>query len=99
MIEFLTENWKLITILGAILIELILVLIFKKRPTVVDSSFYSNLCIWIEEAENKYGGSSGVNKMAYVLTRAKEEFGDYFNEARVREVVEWILTLPKKKEK
>lgn len=99
MIEFLTNNWKFVATIGLIFIELILFLVFKKRPTILDTSFFADLCRFVEEAEKKYGADSGVNKMKYVLLCAKEEFGEYYNEQRIREVVEWILTLPEKKEK
>lgn len=97
MIEFLTENWKLIAILGAILVELVLLLIFKKKPQVLDNSLIFDLCTWIAEAENLY--SVGSDKLHYVLTKAKVRLGDLFDEKSVTKIIEWLLTLPEKKEK
>ena len=97
MIEFLTENWKLIAILGAILVELILLLIFKKRPEIIDHSFYIKASEWILEAEKSF--DKGADKLKYVLQCAKQYLGSNYSEAAVKEIVEWILTIPQKKEK
>lgn len=97
MIEFLTENWKLIAILGAILVELVIILVFKKKSKIVAPGLILNLCTWIEEAEKIY--SVGSDKMNYVLAKAKIYLGELFDEKTVSTMVEWILSLPEKKEK
>ena len=97
MIEFLTENWKLIAVLAAILIELIFLLVFKKKPQVLDNSLIFDLCTWIGEAESLY--KEGSDKLTYVLSRAKVRLGELFDEKSITKIVEWLLTLPEKKEK
>lgn len=99
MIEFLTENWKLIAILGAILVELVLLLVFKKRPqnNIIDNGFLMEVCKWIEEAECAY--ETGPEKLAFVLSKARMYLGSRYDEEVVSDIVEWVLTLPEKKEK
>lgn len=97
MIDWLTDNWKLIVIVGAILIDLILVLIFKKRPQVIDNSFITHLCGWIQEAESKF--KIGADKKRYVLDAAAKYLGDKYSEKEVGLMIEYILTIPEKKEK
>ena len=97
MLNFLTENWKLIAIIGSIVIELILILVFKKRPEVIDNSFLVRLCEWIAIAEKKF--ILGSDKLAYVLEEARKYLGDRYTEKDVKTMVEYILTLPEKKEK
>lgn len=95
MLNFLTENWKLIAIIGAILVELVIILVFKKRPEVIDNSFLIRLCLWIEEAEKKF--VAGTDKLDYVLSAAKNYLGEKFSEKDVRNMIEYVLTLPEKK--
>lgn len=96
MIEFLTNNWKVIAILAAIVIEIIVVLFFKKRPTIVDTSLVSKVAQWIQEAEQLY--SVGSDKLNYVLMKARVHLGELFDENSITKLVEWLLTLPQKKE-
>lgn len=97
MIDWLTNNWKLFVIIAAILIDLILVLVFKKRPQVVDNSFITHLCSWILEAEKKY--RNGADKKKYVLECASQYLGEKFSEKEVSLMIEYLLTVPEKKEK
>lgn len=95
MIEFLTNNWKWIVAVGFELISLIVVLVTKKRPQVIDRSFIYQLCCWIEEAEKKY--NDGAMKLSYVLDKASIYLGDRYDQSNVTATVEWLLTLPEKK--
>lgn len=97
MIQFLTDNWKLIVIVGCIVIDLILVLVFKKRPQVVDNSFITHLITWIQEAEVKF--KVGSDKKEYVLDQAEKYLGDKFSSRDVGLMIEYLLTVPEKKEK
>lgn len=99
MIEFLTENWKLILTVGLIVVEMVLFLVFKKRPTFIDNSLFSKICRWIEQAEVIYGPGNGEKKLEYVMNQAHSDLGVYFEPSRVEEVIEWVLSLPQKKEK
>ena len=93
--DFLIENWKWLTALALGLIELILLLVFKKRPQINVQGFLESLCDWISQAEKSY--SVGTDKMDYVLKCAKVYLSDMYDEKQVRSIVEWILTLPEKK--
>lgn len=97
MIDWLTANWKLIVVIGAIIIDIVLALIFKKRPQVIDNSFLTHLCNWILEAENKF--KIGSDKKNYVLDQARQYLGDKFSERDVSLMIEYLLTVPEKKEK
>lgn len=97
MLNFLVDNWKLIAIIGSIVIELVVILVFKKRPEVIDNSFLVRLCDWIDYAEKHF--KVGSEKMSYVLAEAAKYLGDKYSERDVRTMVEYILTLPEKKEK
>lgn len=93
--DFLVENWKLIVVLAAIIIDLVLVLIFKRRPTIVDTSIVYRVAEWIEYAEKHY--QVGEAKLFYVLKQAQSYLGDNYDEHQVTQLVEWILSLPQKK--
>ena len=97
MLEFLTENWKLIAIIGCIVIEAIILLIAKKRPEVVDNSILVRICEWVDLAEKKF--LKGEDKLSFVLEEAKKYLGDKFVQKDVISMVEYVLTLPEKKEK
>ena len=97
MIEFLTENWKIIAVLGSFLVELVLLLVFKKRPEIIDNSFLLRLCEWIDAAEKKY--LIGQDKLNAVLEEAKKYLGDKYVEKDVKSMVEYVLSLPEKKNK
>lgn len=96
MIEFITQYWSFISFGILFLCELILFFI-KKRPQVIDNSFFVKLSDWILKAESIY--KSGEDKMSFVLCMAKEYLGNKFVEKDVRAMVESILTIPQKKEK
>lgn len=95
MIEFLTNNWQFVVCLLCGLFELILMLVAKKRPEVVDNSFLSKLSVWILEAEDKF--QVGSDKLNYVLGRAKAYLGDMYVEKDCKALIEYLLTLPEKK--
>lgn len=97
MIDFLVSNWKFLAALFGLMLEIILVLVVKKRPKIIDNSFLFRCAEWINEAENIY--QDGKEKLAYVLSKAKEYLADNYNEKSVTEIIEWILTIPQKKEK
>lgn len=97
MKEFLTENWKFFVYLSIALLEILFVILFKRRPAIVDNSFVSRLSTWILEAENKY--VQGAEKLSYVLSEAKKYLGEAYIENDVKKLVEYLLTLPEKKGK
>lgn len=96
MLNFIQTYWQYISA-GLLLIIEVVIIFVKKRPQIVDNSFISQLCAWIEEAEKTY--KVGSDKMVYVLEKAKSYLGSSYKESDVRYFVEWILTLPQKKEK
>lgn len=93
--DFLIENWKWLTAIGLGLLELILLLIFKKRPQINFRGFLESICGWILQAENKF--TVGSEKMSYVLACARTYLGEFYDEKSVRAIVEYVLTLPQKK--
>ena len=97
MVEILTQYKELISIVGVAIIEIIVLLIAKKRPQVIDNSLLFQLSRWVLEAEKQF--RIGADKMNFVLKRAKEYLGDDYVESDVRKVVEYILTIPEKKVK
>lgn len=97
MLNFLIENWRFVAIVGSIIVELVLILVFKKRPAIIDNSFLVRLCEWIAIAEKKF--CLGSDKLAFVLEEAKKYLGDKYSEKDVKTLVEYVLTLPEKKEK
>lgn len=97
MLNFLIENWRFVAIVGSIIVELVLILVFKKRPAIIDNSFLVRLCEWIAIAEKKF--VLGSDKLAFVLEEAKKYLGDKYSEKDVKTLVEYVLTLPEKKEK
>lgn len=97
MINFLIENWRFVAIVGSIIVELVLILVFKKRPAIIDNSFLVRLCEWISIAEKKF--VLGSDKLAFVLEEAKKYLGDKYSEKDVKTLVEYVLSLPEKKEK
>ena len=54
MIDFLVSNWKILAALFGLVIEIILVLVVKKRPKIIDNSFLFRCAEWINEAEKIY---------------------------------------------
>lgn len=96
--EFLVQYKEIISIILAFILQVIIFLVFKKNPKVIDNSFITHLCDWIKLAEGKF--KSGSDKMSYVLNEAKKYLGDEnFYEKDVRNIVEYILELPEKKGK
>ena len=95
MIEFLTNNWQFVAACVVGILEFIFVLIFKRRPKIVVSGLLFELACLIEEAEAKY--KDGIDKIHYVLENAKALCGDAYDETQIRNIVEWLLTLPEKK--
>ncbi len=93
--DFLIENWKWIATLAIGLIELVLLLVFKRKPQIKYVGLVSYLCDRILEAEKRY--TFGSEKMLYVLQCAKSYLGEMYDEKTVRNVVEYLLTLPEKK--
>lgn len=93
--DFLIENWKWLATLAIGLIELILLIVLKRKPQVNYVGLISYLCDRILEAEKKY--TVGSEKMLYVLQCTKSYLGEMYDEKVVRQCVEYLLTLPEKK--
>lgn len=93
--DFIIENWKFIVYLAIGLIEIILLLVFKRRPQIIDNGFMAKLSEFILDAELKY--VQGSDKLKYVLEQAKIYLADKYVEADVKKLVEYMLTLPQKK--
>lgn len=94
--QFIIENWQFFVALFCGILELILLIVLKKRPEVVDTSLFADLVEWIYIAESRF--KIGEEKMAFVLDQAKEHLKERYVEKDVRELVEFILSLPQKKE-
>lgn len=97
MVEFLTQYKDVFCILGVAIVQVIILVLSKKRPQIVDNSFVVSLCDFIREAEEKF--RIGSDKMNYVLDKSKDYLEDSYNESQVKKMVEYILTLPEKKGK
>lgn len=95
--EVLLQYKDLIAIGLAAIIEIVIFLVFKKRPEVVDNSFVVHLCQWIDIAEHKF--KNGEDKMQFVLDESKNYLGEKFIKDDVKNMVEYLLTLPEKKGK
>lgn len=95
--EILIQYKEIISIAIGVLLEIIVFLVFKKNPKVIDNSLVTHLCDWIAQAEAKF--KVGSDKLNYVLEEAKKYLGDSFIEKDIRNMVEQILTLPEKKGK
>lgn len=95
--EVLIQYKELISIVIVAIIEIVVLLIAKKRPQIVDSSLLAHLCDWILEAEDKF--KVGSDKMQYVLDHAKVYLGEQYVELQIRNLVEHLLTMPEKKGK
>lgn len=94
MLDFIQANWSYLATAVLVVLEVIL-FILKKRPQVVDNSFISLICQWILEAEVKF--KVGSDKMCYVLDQAKLYLKDNYRETEIKNIVEYLLTLPEKK--
>ena len=96
--EILIQYKEIFSIAVVAIIEIIVFLVFKKNPKVIDNSLVTHLCDWIFIAEDKF--KVGEDKMQYVLSEAKKYLGDeQFIESDIRKMVEFLLTLPEKKGK
>lgn len=96
MLEFIQTYWSYIAT-GLLFVLEVILFILKKRPEVVDNSFITLLTQWILEAEKRF--KVGSEKMDFVLQQAAQYLGDKFNKKEVKTLVEYLLTLPEKKEK
>lgn len=100
LVDFLIENWKLISILVLLVVDFILLLFRRNKTQIYDSSAYSHLLTLVNEAEEKFGSGHGEEKLQYVLdgyfalTGIKD---DSWNRSSVRILIERILSAPQKK--
>ena len=94
VLDFIQANWQYISA-GVLLVIEVLILILKKRPQVIDTSLLASLSQFILEAESRF--KVGTEKMQYVLQCANALLGDKFVEKDIRDLVEYLLTLPQKK--
>lgn len=95
--EFFLQYKEIFSILLVGIVEVVILLICKKRPQVVDNSFLANISNWILEAEAKF--KLGSDKLRYVLDKSKNYLGENFVENDVKALIEYVLTIPEKKEK
>ena len=52
--EILIQYKEVIAVALAFILEVICILLFKKRPKIVDNSILFHLCDWIMQAELEY---------------------------------------------
>lgn len=95
MLDFIVQHWTIFVYVGCALIELVILLVFKKRPKVIDNSILLKVAEWIEEAEVQF--RQGKDKLDYVCQKAANYLGDLYSEKDIVSLVEWLLTLPEKK--
>ena len=88
--EILIQYKEVTAVALAFILEVICILLFKKRPKIVDNSILFHLCDWIMQAELEY--KKGSDKLSFVLKKAKDYLGDDYVEADVKKVVEYILS-------
>lgn len=93
-ITFIVNHWKVIALAVVVLLEIV-ILILKKPTKILDNSFIAAVAGWIEEAEHQF--VKGEDKLNYVLEKASAYLGDAYDRTAVKNVVEWLLTLPQKK--
>lgn len=94
--EFLIENWRFFVMVACVICEIILLLVFKRQPKIIDNSILYQLSVWIYEAETRF--KLGSEKLEYVVSKAEQYLGENFNRKSVVSLVEYILSLPQKKE-
>lgn len=74
-INFFFEYWTIIVpcLLG--IIEFIFILIFKKRPKIIDNSITDFVLSLCNSAELQFGPGKGKEKLDYVLANCQAKFG------------------------
>ena len=101
VVDFLKEYWSFIGI-GLVVILFIILLIIKRKPLtkIVDESLIAKIIEFVCSAETLFGAKSGVTKLSYVLGKIREirptDFEEY--ESIYTDIVEYVLSLPHKKE-
>ena len=98
-IDWISTNWQWVASVGASLIYFILLLIYKRRPYVVDDSAYSDIVRLTIEAENIYGAGHGSEKLDYVLNHVvnDDSLPMCVIKYAYKPLVEKILSTPHKK--
>ena len=99
LLIWLQENWIvwIPCLLG--LVEFLVLLIFKKRPKIVDSSIYPEIIAYVQEAEQVYGSGYGKEKLIYVCKKIAQYRGisDIVAMVCYRSFIENVLNTPQKK--
>ncbi len=90
-------NYGQYIIVGVLCLLEIILFSFKNRPKLIDNSLITKLCSWILEAEGIY--KTGSDKMNFVLEKAKDYLKDSYQETEIRNIIEYLLTIPEKKVK
>lgn len=99
-IQFIVDNWQFVSSAAISIVTFILLLIFKRRPCIIDNSQYKDLLVLINEAEKKFGNGHGDEKLNYVLDTYLNFKGlekSYWNVSSVKHLVEYILSSPQRK--
>lgn len=100
IINFIKDNyWWIVPIFIAV-VQSIFLLIFKRRPIIKDTSYYRDLMLLINEAENYYGSGHGDEKLDFVLNKfitLKDLDNSEWMKSSIKNVVEMILSIPSKK--
>lgn len=98
-INWLVDNWKFVSTCAISIVSFILLLVFKRRPSIrlFGDTYYKCLITFINEAEAKFGAGHGGEKLNYVLNRFSAEFGSWT--FQVMADVESLLSTPQKKGK
>ena len=99
IIRWLCDNWIVwIPCLFGI-VEFLVLLIFKKRPKIIDPTIYPDVIQYIQEAETVYGSGHGKEKLLFVCKKLAEMRGMSDVAAMVcyRSFIENVLNTPQKK--
>lgn len=99
-IDWLVVNWQFVSSAAISIVTFILLLIFKRRPSIIDNSQYKDILVLINEAEKKFGSGHGEEKLNYVLDTYLNFKGlerSYWNISSVKHLIEYILSSPQKK--
>lgn len=95
-LNFLVNYWQYISIGLVVLLELILMIIKRKKVSVLPEGLLNFILTSICEAEVKFGSGRGSDKFTYVLTQVSQTYPTVSSDA-VKAIVDFVLTSPTKK--
>lgn len=95
-LNFLVNYWQYISVALVVLLELILMIIKRKKVSVLPEGLLNFILTSICEAEIKFGTGHGTEKLSFVLNKVSETYPTVSSDA-VKHIVDFVLTSPTKK--